>query len=309
MAVSQNGWPVNPPRSSRTVPGTNVRIVVADGPAGDVLMYVLSQFDKRVEDLDQGADDWGYANRPIRGGTATSNHASATAADANATRHPLGKRGTFTGPQVAEIHRILSEVDNVVRWGGDYSGRADEMHFEINAPHSRVAVVAARLNGGGNTSPPDSGSGGRATLKRGSSGADVALVQRFLGLKADGIFGADTESAVKRYQSRQGLTADGIVGPATWGRITSGLGGAVPGTGGGTPAPAPPGSTLKRGSQGPAVTALQRRLNAWFPAYSHLTADGVYGAGTESVVREFQRRAGLVADGIAGPRTLAALKL
>ncbi|MFF0144637.1 peptidoglycan hydrolase-like protein with peptidoglycan-binding domain [Amycolatopsis sulphurea] len=308
MAVSQNGWPVDPARRSRTVPGTNVRVVVADGPAGDVLVWVLAQFDRRVEDLDAGADDWGYANRPIRGSTITSNHASATAVDANATRHPLGKRGTFTAGQVAEIHRILSEVDNVVRWGGDYTGRRDEMHFEINASYARVAAVAARLNGG-TPAPPAPGSGGHATVKRGSAGADVALVQRYLGLKADGIFGADTEAAVKRYQSAQHLTADGIVGPATWARIAAGLGGSVPGTGGGGPAPAQPGTTLKRGSQGPAVTALQRRLNAWYPAYSHLTADGVYGVGTESVVKEFQRRAGLTADGIAGPRTLAALKL
>lgn len=154
MAVSQNGWPVDPPRTSRTVPGTDVRVTVANGPAGDVLLYVLAQFDKRVEDLDLDStrgelDDWGYANRPVRGSTSTSNHASGTAVDANATRHPLGVRNTFTPAQVAEIRRILSEVDNVVRWGGDYSGRVDEMHFEINAAFARVQAVAARLNGGG----------------------------------------------------------------------------------------------------------------------------------------------------------------
>ncbi|WP_370942594.1 peptidoglycan-binding protein [Amycolatopsis sp. cg5] len=283
-------------------------MTVADGPAGDVLMYVLGEFDKRVEDLDADADDWGYANRPIVGGTATSNHASATAVDANATRHPLAARGTFSGAQVAEIHRILSEVDNVVRWGGDYTGRKDEMHFEINAPYSRVAAVAARLNGG-TPSPPSPGPGGHATVRRGSTGADVALVQRYLGLTADGVFGADTEAAVKRYQSAQGLSVDGIVGAATWGRINDGLSGDDPGNGGDDPSPEEPATTLKRGSTGPAVTALQSRLNAWFPAYSHLKADGVYGAATESVVREFQGRAGLAADGIAGPRTLAALSL
>ncbi|WP_414936610.1 M15 family metallopeptidase [Amycolatopsis sp. cmx-11-51] len=155
MAVSQNGWPVDPARRARTIPGSSVRLTVADGPAGDVLMYVANQFDKRVEDIDLKSsrgelDDWGYANRPIRGGTSTSNHASATAVDFNATRHPLGARNTFTPAQRAEIHRILAEVDNVVRWGGDYTGRADEMHFEINATHARVAAVAARLS----TNPP-----------------------------------------------------------------------------------------------------------------------------------------------------------
>lgn len=150
MAVSQNGWSVDPPRRSRMVPSTDVRVTVADGPAGDVLLWVLEQFHTRVESLELDGtrgelDDWGYASRPIRGSTVISNHASATAVDANATRHPLGVAGTFTGDQVTMIHRILSEVDHVVRWGGDYAGRVDEMHFEINANYATVAQVAARL--------------------------------------------------------------------------------------------------------------------------------------------------------------------
>lgn len=52
-------------------------------------------------------------------------------------------------------------------------------------------------------------------LKKGDRGKAVAAVQRKLGLKADGNFGAGTASAVKRFQKRQGLGADGIVGPAT----------------------------------------------------------------------------------------------
>lgn len=146
--VSQNGWPVDPPRSARTIPGTNVRVTVADGPAGDVLMKVLGEVNRRVENIGLNstkgeADDWGYAKRNVRGSSKTiSNHASATAVDINATRHPLGKRGTFTPAQVEEIHKILAENGNVVRWGGDYTGRADEMHFEINASPEEVARVA-----------------------------------------------------------------------------------------------------------------------------------------------------------------------
>jgi len=148
--VSQNGWPVDPPRGMRTIPGTTVRVNVANGPAGDVLIHVLAQVHSRVEGIDLNsergeADDWGYAHRPVRGGAELSNHASATAVDINATRHVLGERGTFTQNQVAEIHRILGEVDNVVRWGGDYRGRADEMHFEINGTVAEVTAVAERL--------------------------------------------------------------------------------------------------------------------------------------------------------------------
>jgi hypothetical protein len=148
--VSQNGWPVNPPRSPHTIPGTNVRVTVADGPAGQVLMHVLGQVNARVEDIAMNSDrnerdDWGYAERNVRGSEAVSNHASGTAVDINATRHALGASGTFTPAQVAEIHRILAEVDGVVRWGGDYTGRRDEMHFEIIGSQEQVARVAERL--------------------------------------------------------------------------------------------------------------------------------------------------------------------
>ena len=47
-------------------------------------------------------------------------------------------------------------------------------------------------------------------------GTDVQDVQRWVGATADGIFGRDTEAAVKRWQTRMGLEADGIVGPLTW---------------------------------------------------------------------------------------------
>ena len=143
--VSQNGWPADPPRTARTVPGTTVRVVVADGPAGDVLMHVLTQVDQRVERLDPNAT-WGYAHREIRGGRDLSNHASATAFDINAPMHALGARGTFSQAQVDEIHRILrDDVSGVVRWGGDYRGRADEMHFEINGNEEQVRAAAERV--------------------------------------------------------------------------------------------------------------------------------------------------------------------
>ncbi|WP_077616890.1 GH25 family lysozyme [Caenibacillus caldisaponilyticus] len=53
-------------------------------------------------------------------------------------------------------------------------------------------------------------------IKRGSRGKDVERVQRAVGVKVDGIFGPQTEAAVKAYQKRHGLAADGIVGPKTW---------------------------------------------------------------------------------------------
>lgn len=54
------------------------------------------------------------------------------------------------------------------------------------------------------------------TLRKGSRGSDVVLLQQKLGIKADGIFGVQTEAAVKKFQSEHGCTPDGIVGPHTW---------------------------------------------------------------------------------------------
>ena len=62
---------------------------------------------------------------------------------------------------------------------------------------------------------------------------------------------------------------------------------------------------LQRGAMGPGVTALQEALQVLgFPPGN---VDGVFGLGTEAAVLAFQKSAGLLADGIAGPRTLSAL--
>lgn len=53
-------------------------------------------------------------------------------------------------------------------------------------------------------------------LKVGSRGKDVKELQEFLNIDADGIFGKGTKASVKKWQLENGLTADGIVGPATW---------------------------------------------------------------------------------------------
>jgi peptidoglycan hydrolase-like protein with peptidoglycan-binding domain len=65
--------------------------------------------------------------------------------------------------------------------------------------------------------------------------------------------------------------------------------------------------TLRNGDQGNQVRRLQVLLNRDYPAYSKLEEDGAFGPKTEAVIREFQRRAGLPVNGIAGPETLMKL--
>jgi putative chitinase len=53
-------------------------------------------------------------------------------------------------------------------------------------------------------------------LKKGSQGQEVTLLQQLLELNSDGIFGFKTEKAVMKWQSEEGLLADGVVGLKTW---------------------------------------------------------------------------------------------
>lgn len=90
---------------------------------------LCKRYNAEVESITR-AHSWGWADRAIRGSSVVSNHASGTAIDLNAPKHPLGASGTFTSKQVRAIRAILKDFPEV-RWGGDYTGRKDEMHFEI----------------------------------------------------------------------------------------------------------------------------------------------------------------------------------
>lgn len=70
------------------------------------------------------------------------------------------------------------------------------------------------------------------------------------------------------------------------------------------PVPPLPSMMLRRGNSGEAVRELQRLLAAHG---FEIRIDGVFGPGTEDILQQFQERAGLMPDGVAGPKTMAAL--
>jgi hypothetical protein len=72
-----------------------------------------------------------------------SNHSSGTAIDLNAKDHPLGKAGTFPLEKVAMIQALAKKYS--LKWGGDYRGRKDEMHFEVAIPKSKLDAAIAKI--------------------------------------------------------------------------------------------------------------------------------------------------------------------
>jgi hypothetical protein len=56
----------------------------------------------------------------------------------------------YTTGQIAAIHNIVAFYEGIIRWGGDYVGRKDGMHFEINdgITEAQVARIAAKLSKG-----------------------------------------------------------------------------------------------------------------------------------------------------------------
>jgi hypothetical protein len=134
-----------------------------------------------------------------------------------------------------------------------------------------------------------------ASRNAGIAALQVALHARgYYAGTIDGLKGPGTTAALRRFQLHVGLAQSGTLTPAT--RRALGRFGRYPL--GSRP--------LTRGAVGWDVAALQFLL-AWH-GFPSATFDGGLGAHTAKALRRFQRWAGLPADGVAGPTTLAALR-
>lgn len=226
MASSQNGYPASSDRNAIgiktfVVPGyPNVKLPVRADVAPLFLEMAHWWFVNIEQPVIPGC--WGYAYRTVRAGASLSNHASGTAIDLNAPFHPLGRVGTVPANKRAAISQKAANLG--LRWGGDYTGRKDEMHFELIVSHATALNLVAALQGHPPPSPVPASPTGRPTLQQGSAGEAVKMLQRTLNrwypqlrpLVEDGQFGPATRARVIYFQQRSRLTADGIVGPKSW---------------------------------------------------------------------------------------------
>ena len=149
ILLSQNNWPASKNQAeigivSVPIEGTKLKVRCAKAVA-PLIAGFCKEFHELIEPIDEGTlDDWGYAFRMVRGSTdRLSNHSSGTAIDLNATKHPLGKFGTFPIEKVPMIRALAKKYG--LFWGGDYKNRADEQHFEINVSPKKVRELIEAL--------------------------------------------------------------------------------------------------------------------------------------------------------------------
>jgi peptidoglycan hydrolase-like protein with peptidoglycan-binding domain len=134
-----------------------------------------------------------------------------------------------------------------------------------------------------------------ATIGPGSMGDDVKRLQRVLARHLlwnpfgpiNRVFDATLEASVKSFQQSNGLTGDGVVGPATWAKL---------------PSYREASPTLSSGSTGPAVAWLQQALKGadigiQFPAYAGVI-DGQFGPETLAALQGLQTWADVPASGV-----------
>ena len=152
-------------------------------------------------------------------------------------------------------------------------------------------------------------------LRRGDRGKNVEEFQFWLeqlaefdvnlqSVSVDGIFGANTEAAVKKFQTVNGLLSDGVVGKQTWNALYTqyqSLKSDIDQSANGYP-----GSPVRIGATGDSVRRIQfwlRIISTNFSSIPAPTVDGIFGAGTQTAVKAFQKEFGLTQDGIVGTDT------
>ena len=158
-------------------------------------------------------------------------------------------------------------------------------------------------------------------VRIGDRGLNVVIVQFYLSQAAqyvstvsevalDGVFGSGTRTQVINFQRYYNLTADGVVGPATWDKMYRLFQSVQEGVDSPVQTPpssaAYPGTPLRLGSTGTNVTRVQNWLNDIGSVYNRIPAllpDGRYGTATQSAVIIFQQQNQLSADGVVGPAT------
>ena len=235
------------------------------------------------------------------------------------------RRIGFVEPLAAKFcNGTTVTCEGLSQWGSQYLARRGQNFIQIlrNYYGNNIEIVTDAPLRGYTPSYPGT------PLRRGSQGANVVRIQVLLNRigqnypaiprisSVDGIYGPETENAVRTFQQIVDLTPDGIVGKATWYRLVrlyvgvtnlaelESEGQRFYAVNWQTP------SNIRIGARGQSVRQLQfmlRVLSEYINDIPPVTEDGIFGQQTQNAVIAFQRFAGLTPDGIVGPATWSAL--
>ena len=114
----------------------------------------------------------------------------------------------------AKLNKIADDGD-IVKMTKKINGGTIGLEDRTKRWEKALAILGGEVAPAPKKAKASKGVDMTAVLNVGSTGDTVKAVQEFLGIGADGIFGRGTKRAIKQWQASKGLTADGVVGPAT----------------------------------------------------------------------------------------------
>ena len=265
-----------------------------DGDYGDTTVAAVKAFQKKYNLTADGV-----------AGSETLKKLDSVYKNANSDKDGDSLRMGDSGSDVKNLQTKLKKlgyydgtVDSTFGSGTYAAVKAFQKKYNLTADGVAGSETLKKLDSAYKNADSDKDDG---SLRKGATGSAVKDLQTklkklgFYNASIDGDYGDTTVAAVKAFQKKYNLTADGVAGSETLKKLDSAYKNADSNT-------STDDDSLRKGATGTAVKTLQTNLKklGFYTAY----VDGSFGSTTESAVKAFQKKYGLTADGVAGSATL-----
>ena len=265
-----------------------------DGDYGDTTVAAVKAFQKKYNLTADGI-----------AGKETLKKLDSVYENANSAKNDDSLRMGDSGSAVKDLQTKLKKlgyydgtVDSTFGSGTYAAVRAFQKKYNLTADGVAGSETLKKLDSAYKNADSDKDDD---SLRKGATGSAVKDLQTklkklgFYNAYVDGSYGDTTVAAVKAFQKKYNLTADGVAGSETLKKLDSAYKNADSNT-------STDDDSLRKGATGTAVKTLQTNLKklGFYTAY----VDGSFGSTTESAVKAFQKKYGLTADGVAGSATL-----
>ena len=265
-----------------------------DGSYGDTTVAAVKAFQKKYNLTADGV-----------AGSETLKKLDSAYKNANSAKDDGSLRKGATGSAVKDLQTKLKKLGFYNAYvDGSYGDttvaavKAFQKKYNLTADGVAGSETLKKLDSAYKNADSDKDDG---SLRKGATGSAVKELQTklkklgFYNASIDGDYGDTTVAAVKAFQKKYNLTADGVAGSETLKKLDSAYKNADSNT-------STDDDSLRKGATGTAVKTLQTNLKklGFYTAY----VDGSFGSTTESAVKAFQKKYGLTADGVAGSATL-----